>query len=103
MPTSLILRAFGTCTLTLAALGLVLPLLPTAPLVIHCRLASVRARQHRPTPCSASQDARQLFPPLGFQATYRDGPASHLPATRADLAREVARDFCAGEEPALAW
>ncbi|MGP9821701.1 LysR family transcriptional regulator [Salinarimonas sp. NSM] len=48
-------------------------------------------------------DVRQPFPPLGFQATFRDGPTSHLPAALADLAREVARDFCAAQDPALAW
>ncbi|GGK51485.1 YbaN family protein [Salinarimonas ramus] len=34
MPTGLLLRALGTCTLALAAAGLVLPLLPTTPFVI---------------------------------------------------------------------
>lgn len=51
----------------------------------------------------ATLDVRQPFPPLSFQATYRDGPAAHLPAALADLARDVARRFCATQDPALAW
>jgi DNA-binding transcriptional LysR family regulator len=48
-------------------------------------------------------DVRQPFPPLSMQAVYMDSPNFALPSTIANLAREVAREFCARTDPALAW
>jgi DNA-binding transcriptional LysR family regulator len=51
----------------------------------------------------AELDVRQTFPPLSFHAVHVNSPNMMLPAAIANLAREVARDFCDRTDPSLAW
>ncbi|WP_265516794.1 LysR family transcriptional regulator [Nitratireductor luteus] len=48
-------------------------------------------------------NVRQPFPPMSFQAVYVDSPTFLLPAAVANLAREVAREFCSRSDPSQAW
>jgi DNA-binding transcriptional LysR family regulator len=48
-------------------------------------------------------DAEQPIPPMRFHAVWFDGPSRHVPATVAELARQVALDFVRRSDPALAW
>lgn len=64
------------------------------PVVIHRELARGDL---------VSLDVRQLFPPMSFQAVYAESPNFMLPAAVANVAREVAREYCSRTDPALAW
>ncbi|MDP3862312.1 MAG: LysR family transcriptional regulator [Phaeovulum sp.] len=48
-------------------------------------------------------DAQQPIPPMRLHAVYFDGPAQLIPATIAELARQVAHDFCQHSNPDWAW
>lgn len=47
-------------------------------------------------------EAEQPIPPMRFHATWFDGPARLVPATIAELARDIAQDFVQRADPALA-
>lgn len=47
--------------------------------------------------------AEQPIPPMRFHAVWFDGPSRLVPATIAELARQVAHDFVRRSDPALAW
>lgn len=48
-------------------------------------------------------NAQQPIPPMRLHATYFDSPTRLIPATIAELAREVAAEFCRKSNPAWAW
>jgi DNA-binding transcriptional LysR family regulator len=43
------------------------------------------------------------FPPLPLHAVFIESGTRPLPALLADMAREIARDFCANVDPKIAW
>jgi DNA-binding transcriptional LysR family regulator len=47
--------------------------------------------------------AEQPIPPMRFHAVWFDGPSRLVPATIAQLSRQVAQDFVSRSDPALAW
>jgi DNA-binding transcriptional LysR family regulator len=47
--------------------------------------------------------AEQPIPPMRFHAVWFDGPSRLVPATIAQLARQVALEFVRRSDPALAW
>jgi DNA-binding transcriptional LysR family regulator len=48
-------------------------------------------------------DIRPAFPPIPVYAAYTEAQARPLLPLLADMAREVARDFCRPRDPQLAW
>lgn len=48
-------------------------------------------------------ESRQPIPPMRMHATYFDSPKKLIPATLAELAREVAAEYCRSTNPAWAW
>ncbi len=48
-------------------------------------------------------DAQQPIPPMRLHAVYSDGPAQLLPGMIAELAHQVAHDYCERSNPDWAW
>ncbi len=48
-------------------------------------------------------ESQQPTPPMRFHAVYRDVPTERIPASVAELAREVAHEYCQASDPDLAW